>query len=397
MSNSFKKNFLLSLMFFMNMGFFMLIPYLSIYLTDGLGYSATLIGLILAVRLLSQQGLTFFGGVFSDQFGIQKAIIYGCLLRGIGFVMFGLSELLFFLTLASIITGIGGAFFSPAIRAAINDFSTTDEEKRSNFSVLNIIENLSMMLGPLVGLALMEYNFMLLCIVVGSMYVLSAVFVKIFIDSQKKRVVEKKILASSFGHIIKDISFIKIVVLNISFFYAVQQIYLLLPLTAQYIGHGYITSWGFLTLSLTVVVLQIPITKLVTKVKFTELQSMIAGYSFLAISVIPMLFRQTPWSLMLFVIGLSFSLIFINPAYQTVVGNLADKKMGGAYYGFSLLSMAVGGFLGNVVGGMSLDLVKEYGLDFFPWMIILTLSLTSIVGLFLLHFSSSTNYGKYGE
>ena len=43
--------------FGVNVGFYMVVPFLATYLVDDLGYAAALVGAVLGVRTLSQQGL----------------------------------------------------------------------------------------------------------------------------------------------------------------------------------------------------------------------------------------------------------------------------------------------------------------------------------------------------
>ena len=50
-----------------NIGFSMLIPYLATHMSADLGLAAWLVGLILGVRNLSQQGLFLIGGSLSDR------------------------------------------------------------------------------------------------------------------------------------------------------------------------------------------------------------------------------------------------------------------------------------------------------------------------------------------
>lgn len=50
-----------------NTGFYLLIPYLAMHLSDDLGMSATVVGTVLGVRNLSQQGLFVIGGSASDR------------------------------------------------------------------------------------------------------------------------------------------------------------------------------------------------------------------------------------------------------------------------------------------------------------------------------------------
>ncbi|RUQ02446.1 MFS transporter, partial [Microbacterium sp. HSID17254] len=63
-----------------NLGFYMLIPYLADHLSSGLGLSVLMVGLILGVRNFSQQGMFLVGGSLADRFGYKPMIVAGCAL-----------------------------------------------------------------------------------------------------------------------------------------------------------------------------------------------------------------------------------------------------------------------------------------------------------------------------
>ncbi|NUQ88429.1 MAG: MFS transporter, partial [Glycomyces artemisiae] len=106
-----------------NLGFYMVIPYLAVHLETSAGMSLAAVGVVLGVRNLSQQGLFLIGGTASDRLGPRGVIIAGCLLRAAGFGMFALTPTLPVLLAASIISGVAGALFNPAVRAYIADAS----------------------------------------------------------------------------------------------------------------------------------------------------------------------------------------------------------------------------------------------------------------------------------
>ena len=60
--------------FGVNTGFYLLIPYLSGYLGHDLGMSAALVGVVLGVRNLSQQGLFLLGGLVVQ---VCRTAVYG--------------------------------------------------------------------------------------------------------------------------------------------------------------------------------------------------------------------------------------------------------------------------------------------------------------------------------
>ena len=105
--------------FGINLGFYMLMPYLANHLSSGLGMAAWTVGLVLGVRTLSQQGMFLVGGMLADRLGYKPMIVAGCILRTVGFGLLGFVDGLPMLLVASVATGLAGALFNPAVRAYV--------------------------------------------------------------------------------------------------------------------------------------------------------------------------------------------------------------------------------------------------------------------------------------
>lgn len=114
-----------------NTGFYLLIPYLATHLTENLGLSAAVVGVVLGVRNLSQQGLFIIGGSASDRLGARGVIIAGCALRTLGFALFALGDGLAVLLAASVLSGVAGALFNPAVRAYLAQEAGRTERRPS--------------------------------------------------------------------------------------------------------------------------------------------------------------------------------------------------------------------------------------------------------------------------
>ncbi|NUP28887.1 MAG: MFS transporter, partial [Nocardia sp.] len=103
--------------FGINLGFYMLMPFLAGYLAGPLGLAAWAVGLVLGVRNFSQQGMFLIGGTLADRLGYKPLIVAGCLLRTGGFALLVFATGLPALLIASAATGFAGALFNPAVRA----------------------------------------------------------------------------------------------------------------------------------------------------------------------------------------------------------------------------------------------------------------------------------------
>ncbi|MFJ9559370.1 MFS transporter [Streptomyces fuscichromogenes] len=154
--------------FAINLAFYMLMPYLAAHLSDGLGLAAWAVGLVLGIRNFSQQGMFLIGGTLADRLGYKIPIMTGCLLRTVGFALLGWVDNLPALIAASAATGFAGALFNPAVRAHLA--VEAGERRVDAFATFNVYYQAGMLLGPLIGLALLAADFRLVCTVAAAVF-----------------------------------------------------------------------------------------------------------------------------------------------------------------------------------------------------------------------------------
>ena len=163
--------------FAINLGFYMLMPYLADHLAHGLGLAAWTVGLVLGVRNLSQQGMFLVGGTLADRYGCKPMILAGCGLRTVAFGLLAVASSLPVLIAASALTGLAGALFNPAVRAYLA--AEAGEERRVEaFAAFNVFYQAGILIGPLAGLALLAWDFGAVCavsaLIFGALAVLQA-------------------------------------------------------------------------------------------------------------------------------------------------------------------------------------------------------------------------------
>ncbi|WP_406447951.1 MFS transporter [Streptomyces sp. NBC_00876] len=159
--------------FGINLGFYMLMPYLADHLAHGLGLAAWAVGLVLGVRNLSQQGMFWLGGTLADRIGYKPMILAGCALRTGAFALLALAGSLPALIIASAATGFAGALFNPAVRAYLADGA--GERRVEAFACFNVFYQAGILLGPLAGLALLTLDFRWVCAVSAAVFAVLAV------------------------------------------------------------------------------------------------------------------------------------------------------------------------------------------------------------------------------
>lgn len=151
-----------------NTGFYMLMPFLAGYLLTDVRLSAAVVGVVLGVRNLSQQGLFLVGGAISDRLGARGVIIVGAAIRSLGFALFAVGGSLAVVLLAAVLTGFAGALFNPAVRAYLARDSA--ERAASAFALFNVFGNIGSAVGPLAGTVLVAMGFRLTAAVSAAIF-----------------------------------------------------------------------------------------------------------------------------------------------------------------------------------------------------------------------------------
>lgn len=131
--------------FSISAGFFMLMPYLAVYLSEKMALAGWAVGLVVGIRNFSQQGMFLVGGTCTDRFGYKKPIMLGCALRAVGFAMLGLGTSLTLLVAGSLVSGFAGALFLPAVRVGIAE--AAGPRRLEAFALCNLCNRLGIVVG----------------------------------------------------------------------------------------------------------------------------------------------------------------------------------------------------------------------------------------------------------
>src|SRR5574343_159607 len=158
-----------------NLGFYMMMPFLAQHLGGTLGMAGWAAGLVMGMRVFSQQGLFLLGGTLGDRIGYRPAIIGGCLVRSAGFALLGGAEHLPLLLLAAFLTGFAGALFTPCAQAYLAAECRDATQRQQAFALHNVASEAGMLLGPLAGMLLTGVSYGLTGMVSGGVFLLLTV------------------------------------------------------------------------------------------------------------------------------------------------------------------------------------------------------------------------------
>ncbi|MFI9811969.1 MFS transporter [Saccharothrix variisporea] len=243
--------------FGVNTGFYLLIPYLATHLGD-VGLSAAATGVVLGVRTLSQQGLFLLGGSASDRLGPRRVIIAGCALRTVGFGLFAIGDTMTVLLAASVLSGLAGALFNPAVRAYIAEES---DDRVGAFALFNVYGQAGALAGPLLGSVLLLWDFRVSALVAAGIFAVLTVAQALVLPARDVPPHRGTVL-DDWRESLADKRFLAFTVALTGMFVLQNQLYLVLPLEVERVtGSARAVAAVFLVSTVATLLLQVRVTR----------------------------------------------------------------------------------------------------------------------------------------
>ncbi|GAB2665143.1 MFS transporter [Saccharopolyspora gloriosae] len=379
-----------------NIGFYLLIPYLAGYLGHDLGMSAALVGVVLGVRNLSQQGLFLIGGTAADRLGARGVIIAGCALRTVGFGLFALGTSLPILLAASILSGLAGALFNPAVRSYLAQ--ETGERRAEAFALFTVFANTGALIGPLLGSALVVIGFATSALVAALIFALLTAAQIAVLPPRAVPPARNTVLRDWRG-VLANKRFLVFTLALTGMFALQNQLYLVLPMeAARLTGSSGTVAAVFIVSTVTGLLLQVRITRGCQR-KWSRGGAIAAGMGLMGLAflatvlggiAIPdapaalglpeQLLRLSP--VLVATLVLTLGLLMAQPFVNDLIPSFGPNALSGTYFGVFYLAAGVTAAAGNAVIGRVSDLAAH------PWApsaLCLGLGLASAAAVFVLH------------
>ena len=374
-------NALLVYTFFMVLGFAMLMPLVSVHFVSNAGMTATLVGTALAVRQPTQQGLAVVGGVLADRFGARPMICLGVLLRAAGFASLAFADDATWLFLAMAVTAIGGALFEAPYQAAIAAL-TTERSRTHYYAISNWVMGAASTLGPLVGVALLRWDFRIVCGVAAACFALNF-FVALALPPVGTAPARQPFTAG-LGLVARDRPFLALTLILTGYWFTAVQMNISFPLQAERLtgSQGSVGVMLALSAALTVA-LQYALVRLLGH-WFAPTRILVCGMALMALGTGAVGFAQSFGSFLVCVAVVATGAVLVRPTLQTLITEMSNPKALGTFLGISSLSLALGGAAGNVAGGWLIDVSRALHMPQLGWAIYGIVGLISAAGVGLL-------------
>ncbi|MCZ2523581.1 MFS transporter [Streptomyces sp. HB2AG] len=393
--------------FTINLGFYMLMPYLAAHLSGTLGMAGWTVGLVLGVRNFSQQGMFLVGGTLADRLGCKPMIVAGCLLRTAGFAALGLVDSLPALLAASAATGLAGALFNPAVRAYLA--ADSGERRVEAFALFNVFYQAGILLGPLVGMALTGIDFRVTCLVAAGIFaLLSAVQIRALparrADGAKEgRGEGRRGVLAQWRGILANRPFLLFSAAMTGSYVMTFQIYLALPLEVRRLGGEGPFGTGAVALlfavsGLSTILLQTRVTAW-CRARTEPGRALTLGLLTMGAAFVPLLLATAVpvpdggaarWLLaavppVLAALLLAAGTMIAYPFEMDTVVRLSGDRLVATHYGLYNTVCGIGITVGNLLTGAALDAARTAGLPALPWLALLALGLVCASALYGLH------------
>lgn len=383
--------------FTINVGFYMLMPYLAGYLAGPLGLAAWAVGLVLGLRNFSQQGMFLLGGTLADRLGYKPLIVAGCLLRVAGFALLAAVESLPAILVASVATGFAGALFNPAVRAYLA--ADAGPRRVQAFAVFNVFYQAGILLGPLIGLALMTFDFQITALAAAAVFaILTIVQIWALPTHRPETVRAKTRVLEDWRVVVSNRPFVLFALAMIGSYVLSFQIYLALPLQAAVVaGSGQsdtalVTSL-FVVSGVVAIAGQLQITSWFSR-RWGSGRSLVVGMAIMALAFVPLIVLSSPaiwgeWAsagaLILTTALLAVGTAAVFPFEMDTVVALSGNKLVATHYGFYNTVVGVGILLGNLGTGAVFGVLSNAHLGSLIWAVLAVVGTICVAALYLLN------------
>lgn len=348
-----RQTWILSIVILVNRCGFMAVPFMGLYVTQALHRPESDAGIIISLFGAGSIAGAAAGGKFTDMFGYRPVQILASVIGGLFFLLFAMVEDFTWLCILAVVISFFSEAFRPANYAAIASYAATGTETRS-YSLNRLANNIGWAFGISMGGIIASYNYKLLFIVDGSVSILVAVVIFMFLPAKKvirKTAIEQKEM--NVRKPWKDVLYIKFLVLCAMFTTCAFLMFRVVPVFYKEVWHlnealiGIILGINGVLIALVEMVMISKIENKRSPIFYIVLGVIIVSFSFLVLMLpksFPIVLAVV--SILLFTFGEMFSLPFFN----TFVVKRSNEHNRGIYAAGYTLSWSVAQVVGPTSG-----------------------------------------------
>ncbi|MEQ8218644.1 MAG: MFS transporter [Arenibacter sp.] len=379
-----KEVWWLALITLINRAGTMVIPFLSLYLTQSLDFSLSDVGWIMALFGLGSVIGSWLGGKLTDRIGYYKVMVVSLLASGVSFILLQyITTFVGFCVGVLVLMGIAD-MFRPAMFVALSSYSKPENRTRS-ITLTRLAINLGFSAGPaLGGLIIFALSYGGLFWVDGITCFIAGMLLLKILNPRKAKVIEQiKVVNPTEAY--ADKAFMILLVGMTLFGLAFFQLLSTLPLYYKDVHHLTEAEIGLL-LGLNgflIFIFEMPLIKWLESSKNSMSKLILIGVLLTAMSFIVINLSGWIGALVIGMILMSFGEMIVFPFSNSLALNRSIKGNPGQYMAYYSISFSIAHIFGHSIG---MNLVANLGYTS-TWYIITLVAISSAAFmLFLIHF-----------
>jgi MFS family permease len=341
----------------LNIGNFMIRPFLTLYLSSALGAGLGIIGLVLMVRPLGSFLGNMLGGYWADKIGRKPVMLLGIVFDGLCIGGYALTQDVVWFAVLSFLQGLSSSFAEPAMQAMIADV-TTDENRSRAYSLFYMGANVGAAVGPLLAVGVILQHPQLLFSTMSALTVLFALVIGLLIPETKPAEIrcESDVCKQAqgkvgYGFVLKDVKLMLFLLGSFVITLGYQQMSSYMPLHLQQILPENVWLFGVMMSlnGILCVVLSMPMGNYLSR--FSPYRVMMAGGGVYALGMAILALNE---SVVLMLVGytvFTFGEVCTASVSKTLLADFAPADMRARYLSAGSISWISAATLAPILGG----------------------------------------------
>jgi MFS family permease len=339
----------------------LIFPFLSLYITSRFQVGLTEVGILFGLYSAASIFGSGLGGALADRTGRKSMVLSGLIISALSSLSIALVPSIEWLYLLVIFVGLFSNLGGPARQAMVADL-LRPEKRAQGYSILRVIMNLSVTIGPAIGGLLAAQSYFLLFLSDAVISILVAIFILRALPETKpvseRKTGEEESLFQTFkgyGHVLRDRFYLSFIFAGILVMLVYMQMNTTLPVYLRDVHQISERGYGIL-LSLNagmVVLFQFFTTR---KVDHRPPMLMMAlGTAFYVVGFSMYGFTSVYPMFLLAMVIITIGEMIIAPVAQALVARMAPEDMRGRYMAIYGYTYTVASMTGPFIAGLVMD------------------------------------------
>lgn len=373
-----RETWFLSLVILINRSGTMVIPFMTMYATQKLGFSIAQAGFLMSFFGLGSIIGAYAGGKITDAIGYHKVQLFSLVGGGIMFIIVGYLTAYVSLCIGILVLSIINESFRPANAAAVAAYSQPENRTRS-YSLNRLAINLGWAFGGSIGGFLAARNYHALFWVDGLTNISAAVLLVMVLnkpaEAEANLLKAKEISTLTVSSAYKDRQYLGFIGLTILFAFCFFQMFTMLPVfykTQLHISEneiGILMAINGLLIAFIEMVLVYNLERRNTPLKFISYGVWLVAVSYVLFNLLQGRFMLALLSILIITVGEMLSMPFMNTYWIS----RSSESNRGQYAALYSMSWATSQIAAPSIGGWIAD---TYSFNMLFWVLFVTAVIT---------------------